>query len=220
MKSILITLLIIFLGATTFAQTGISGGMSLIKAFGVPKAYPGLHFGFEIPRDDEVSYFARITATLANPIEGYDSTRVEAIDPSTTFPGVLDIDFQPTYNYINIEGGTRYYLGSGYDYGFSVYGGSLFMLSINSIKARYGDYDESKYTLPDGFDTKGRILGLNLGLNAGVKNHFSFGMLYFDITFAYSLFAIPNNALAQSVGGQNFSPLNFAFNLGFRKDLY
>ncbi len=209
-----------FLG---IAQTGVNGGITMIKGFGTPKAYPGIHLGVEIPRDDQVSYFGRITGTLSNKNDNVRTVNVEAIDPTTTFPSAKTIDYETKMNYTNIEGGTRYYFGNGYDYGWSAYGGSMFMLSINTVRAKFGDYDQSLYKLPDGFTDKGRIIGLNLGLNAGVKNHFSFGMLYFDMTLAYSLYAIPSNSLAagqSSANGGLFTPLTFSFNLGFRKDLY
>ncbi|MBI3238726.1 MAG: hypothetical protein HYZ43_07810, partial [Flavobacteriia bacterium] len=65
MKQIVLigSLLISVLG---MAQTGVSGGITMIKGFGIPKAYPGIHIGVEIPRDDEVSYFGRLTTTLSN----------------------------------------------------------------------------------------------------------------------------------------------------------
>lgn len=201
------------------AQTGVSGGLTMIKGFGVPKAYPGIHIGVEIPRDDQVSFYGRVTATLSNMSDKTFSANAEARDLSTS-PQVKTVPYTVKMNYINLEGGTRYYIGNGYDYGWCAYGGSVFMISVNSVKAKFSDFDESKYQLSDGLTSKGRILALNLGLNAGVKNHFSFGMLYFDMTLGYSLFAIPSNAMAQQGGGQLYSPLNFAFNMGFRKDLY
>lgn len=201
------------------AQTGVSGGLTMIKGFGIPKAYPGIHIGIEIPRDDEVSYFGRLTTTLSNFSDEPGLANAEARDVMTS-PQVKQVKYDVKMNYTNIEGGTRYYLGNGYDYGWSAYGGSMFMLTINSMKANYQDFDESLYKLQDGLTEKGRIIALNLGINAGVKNHFSFGMLYFDMSLAYSLFAIPSNTLA-SQGSQNlYTPLTFSFNLGFRKDLY
>jgi len=205
-----------FLG---IAQTGVNGGITMIKGFGVPKAYPGIHLGVEIPRDDQVSYFGRITTTLSNTSDETGFANAEARDLATS-PQVKQVEYAVKMNYTNIEGGTRYYIGNGYDYGWSAYGGSMFMLSINTIHAKFKDFDESLYQLQSGFTDKGRILGLNLGLNAGIKNHFSFGMLYFDMTLAYSLYAIPSNSLAQQGGSGLYTPLMFAFNLGFRKDLY
>jgi hypothetical protein len=202
------------------AQTGVSGGFTMLKGFGIPKVYPGIHLGVEIPRDDEVSFYGRVTATLSNASGEESSINVEARDPATTFPNVKQVNYDVKMNYVNLEGGTRYYIGNGYDYGWSAYGGSMFMLSINSVKAQFSDFDEDKYALPNGMTEKGRILALNLGLNAGVKNHFMFGMLYFDLTLGYALFAIPSNDIANQGGGQMYSPLTFGFNLGFRKDLY
>lgn len=216
----LIVLVALLTTLTGMAQTGVSGGVTMIKGFGVPKPYPGMHLGIEIPRDDQISYFGRITGTFSNTGDERGQATVEARDPNTTFPNVMNVGYDYKMNYINIEGGTRYYLGNGYDYGWAAYGGSMFMLSINNIKANYDDYDETLYKLQEGFFEKGRIIALNIGLNAGVKNHFSFGMLYFDMSLAYSLFALPSNALASQTGSTMFSPLVFSFNLGFRKDLY
>lgn len=218
MKKLLLSAGLI-LTLTANAQTGVSGGITMIKGFGVPNLYPGIHLGIEIPRDDEVSFYGRITTTMSNRSDKKYSVNVEARE-ATTFPNVMSVDYTTKFNYINFEGGTRYYIGNGYDYGWSAYGGSLFMLSVNSIKADIASYDESKYQLPSDFTRKGSIVALNLGLNAGIKNHFMFGMVYFDMTFAYSLFAIPSNTMASSVGGNMFSPLTFAFNLGYRKDIF
>lgn len=217
-------ILFLFLLITSLsqAQTGVSGGLSLIKGFGVPKPYPGIHLGVEIPRDDEVSFFARITATLSNYVS--DSVMVEAIDPMTS-PQTDYKRVSVGMNYFNIEGGTRYYLGNGYDYGWSAYGGSLLMLSFNPIRMRKDeDFDETKYRFTDPstgqeLGSKGSIVSLSFGLNAGVKNHFAFGMLYFDINLAYALFALPSNQFA-SVNSGSYSPLILGFNFGFRKDLY
>jgi len=204
------------------AQTGVSGGFTVLKGFGVPKAYPGIHIGVEIPRDDEVSYFGRLTATFANTVS--DSIQAEAIDPSTTFPTVDYKRVDVGMKYINLEGGTRYYLGNGYDYGWSAYGGSLLMLSICPVRMKpTEEFDETKYAFVSTSTGKplterGSVVSLSFGLNAGVKNHFAFGMLYFDVSLAYALFAIPSNSLASEKS--NFTPLLFGFNFGFRKDLY
>lgn len=209
-----IACLLIFLPGS--AQVGVGGGATLIKGIGVKRPYTGIHIGVEIPRDDEVSYFGRLSLTLRN--KGTDTlpASAEAIDPST-FPVIQNVGYMISDNFTTIEGGTRYYLGSGYDYGWSAYGGSVLMLVINSVRADYADYDESKYRLQQGYESKGSIVGFNLGLNGGVKNHFPFGMLYFDVTATYGLFAIASSEFAKA---GNYSLLTFAFNVGFRKDLY
>ena len=204
----------------SFAQTGVAGGFSMLKAFGIQGVYPGLHLGVEIPRDAEVSYFARITYTLPNYTS--DSLLGEAVDPMTN-PSVDYKNVKVGMNYLNIEGGTRYYLGNGYDYGWSAYGGTLLMLSVNTVRLKPDeDFDPSKYQFKgasgEELPNRGTIVALSFGLNAGVKNHYSFGMLYFDMSLAYSLFHIPSNELAQTRA--SFSPLLFGFNIGFRKDLY
>lgn len=216
MKNYLLSICGLLLSLSGMAQTGVSGGLTLIKGFGIDKPYKGFHLGVEIPRDDEVSYFGRFTTTIPN--GGSDSLQmtVEANSPNIT-PVVKTVGYTIADSYTTIEGGTRYYLGSGYDYGWSAYGGSVLMLFINSVKARYSDFDESSYHMQAGYDSKGRVIGFNLGLNGGVKNHFAFGMIYFDMTVTYNLFAMASNELAKS---GNYTPITFGFNLGFRKDLY
>lgn len=206
----------------TSAQTGVSSGLTILKSFGIQKPYTGMHIGVEIPRDDEQSFFGRVTFTLKNKVD--DSLISTAIDPTTTFPQQKYADTRFGFSYLNFEGGTRYYIGSGYDFGWSAYGGTIFGVSISNIsrKTTDKDFDESKYEFVGSdnspYPEKGRIIALNLGLNAGVKNHFVFGMLYFDVTLGYSILALPSNNLAAEYN--QFSQLMFSFNLGFRKDIF
>lgn len=221
MKNAWITCFVLLTTIGINAQTGVSGGLSLLKGFGVDKVYTGVHLGIEIPKDDEVSFFVRMTTTLRN----YETGQItgQAIDPTTTSPQVVTTDCRFGTSYFNIEGGTRYYLGNGYDYGWSAYGGTLFTLSTMGIRRDVtGTIDESKYQFVSSdnyeYTSKGRTIAVNIGLNAGVKNHFSFGMLYFDVTAGYALFALNSNALARDYS--SYSPLLFTFNLGFRKDIF
>ena len=218
-KSLLISLLTLFAFAAK-AQTGVAGGATLVKGIGYPGVYSGLHLGVEIPRDDMVSFFGRVIATLPNSTS--DSIRVEAIDPSTTFPSTKYVPCKFTNSVFNIQAGTRYYLGNGYDYGLSAYGGSIFELSTLGVKKKSDSYDETKYQFISSTGTpytnKGRTIAMNLGLNAGIKYNMYFGVIYFDITGSYSLFGLGTNALATDYS--RYSPLNFTFNLGFRKDIF
>lgn len=218
-KSLLISLLM-FVAFTGKAQTGVAGGATLVKGIGYSGVYSGIHLGVEIPRDDMVSFFGRIITTLPNSVN--DSIRVEAIDPTTTFPSTKYVPCKFSNSVFNIQAGTRYYLGNGYDYGLSAYGGSIFELATLGVRKKSDAYDETKYQFISSSGTaytnKGRTIAVSLGLNAGIKYNTYFGVLYFDITGSYSLFGIGTNALATDYS--RYSPLNVTFNLGFRKDIF
>lgn len=212
--------LCLLLVSRLWSQVGLEGGFTMLKGFGTKGMYPGLHIGLEIPKDDQISFFGRLA--VAFPKSFPDSAYYEARDYTIT-PSVITGPIALRQSVISLMGGNRYYLGSGYDYGFSAYGGTMIMLQYTTVKLRYdGSVDPTKYVIKDndGSDlpTKGGIFGLSFGLNAGVKNHFSFGMLYFDLTLSYALLAVPNNTLPSYYS--SYSPLQFSANIGFRKDLY
>ncbi|MEN9401230.1 MAG: hypothetical protein RL632_2333 [Bacteroidota bacterium] len=215
----LVLVVILLIGVTgAKAQFGVSGGISMLKGFGVPKPYIGMHFGGEIPRDDQISLYARLSlyARQQEPTNGY--TIVTATD-FTTVPYSQTISYASTFNYTIIEGGTRYYIGNGYDSGFGAYGGSTLMLAVNSVKRKYGDYDQSKYELPTNELSKGSIFNLGFGLGGGVKNTFAgIGTVYLDMNLAYMILSTASNSTAQSTS--LYAPLLFSFNLGFRKEFY
>lgn len=204
------------------AQVGVFGGTSIYKSAYVPGFYTGLQVGAEVPRDDMVSFFGRVTASF--PQVSIDTIRVEAIDPTTTFPGVKDVETKFKNSVVNFQFGTRYYLGNGYDYGFSAYGGSIFEISALTVKrsATDADFDESKYQFVSSdsqlYAEKGSVFLVNLGLSAGVKYNFYFGLLYFDVTGSYNLFPMFTNAFSRDYG--RASAINFTMNLGFRKDIF
>lgn len=202
------------------AQVGLSGGLSMLKAFGVPKPYAGMHLGIEIPRDDQVSFYGRITAYLPNQelSDGSNYTYVTARDFSTV-PYQKQVYYTSQMNYTSLEGGSRYYIGDGYDSGFGAYGGSNFSIVFNSVKRKYDEFDEVKYELPANELPKGAIFNVGVGLSGGVKHTFAgVGTVYFDINFSYLLLSQPSNTTAQ--GTNSYSPLLFNFGLGFRKELY
>jgi hypothetical protein len=94
----------------------------------------------------------------------------------------------------------------------------------------YGDYmlrnvpvvvSSFKFDLPDTVDYISvggeyknslvpSITTFNIGLNVGVKKHVGVGMFFFDITGAYSIFALTSNSLAADYGKELFSPLMFS----------
>jgi len=212
-------LLVLALSFISNAQFGINGGVSLLKAFGTPKPYIGFHIGGEIPRDDQVSLFGRVSFYAKQKESTEQLTYVQAIDPNTT-PSVMSVTYVNSMNYTIIEGGNRYYIGDGYDSGFGAYGGGTLMMIFNSVKRNYSDYDQSKYALIDPNELpKGSIFNLGVGLGGGVKHTLAgVGTLYLDANFAYLIFSRASNTTASSVN--LFTPLLFSFNLGFRKDIY
>ena len=215
-KSIIVAILSLISGFS-LAQFGAAGGISVLKAFGMPKPYVGIHLGGEIPRDDQVSLYGRISmyGKQEDPIISF--TNVNAIDP-LTFPSSKNIVYQNAMNYTIIEGGTRYYIGDGYDSGFGAYGGGNVSALFNTIKRTYGDYDQSLYQLNTTEVAKGSIFNVGFGLCGGVKNTFAgIGTLYFDAGFSYLILSIPSS---NSISTNMYTPLLFTFNFGFRKEFY
>jgi hypothetical protein len=105
----------------------------------------------------------------------------------------------------------------------ALYGGTMVMLNTNGVvRKEASGVDETKYefvnSLGEPYPKKGRIVSLNIGLNVGFKKHIGVGMVFFDVSAAYSILGLSSNDLANQYG--TFSPLVFAFNLGFRRDLY
>lgn len=211
---------VLFFSHTVFSQTGISVGGSIINGFGSQKHLPGINLGVEIPRDNESSLYVRASFTTRSTSK--ETVSFQAIDPLTS-PAVKigECDFKN--GMFNLEGGTRYYFGEGYDSGMALYGGTMVMLNTNGVVLREASgVDETKYefvnSINQPYSKKGRIVSLNIGLNVGFKKHIGVGMVFFDVTAAYSILGLSSNDLANQYG--TFSPLIFAFNLGFRRDLY
>lgn len=201
------------------AQVGISAGGSLLKGFGQPKPWGGFHIGVELPRDDQISIYGRISHHFKQTSEDTVLIPLYAYDV-TTEPYIKNIGGVSTFNYTIIEGGTRYYLGNGYDFGWAAYGGTNFMLAFNTVKMEFEEYDEALYELPEDYGRKGSIVSLGVGLSAGVKYSIAgVGTPYFDMGLSYLILALPSNDLASQEGGAYFSQLLFNFNIGFRKDL-
>lgn len=220
MKNGLLLLFLLMNSLFFHAQVGLSGGFNMLKGFGVPKPYAGMHLGVEIPRDDQISFYGRLSTYLPNTeqSDGTNYVYVTARDFST-IPYQQQLFYKSTMNYTIIEGGSRYYIGDGYDSGFGAYGGSNFSIVFNSIKRKYDDYDQVKYELPSTELPKGAIFNVGVGLSGGVKHTFAgVGTIYFDVNFSYMLLSQPSNTTAQMTN--SYSPLIFNFGLGFRKELY
>jgi hypothetical protein len=220
-KFVLIAVLLFGLITGATAQFGLSGGVSLLKGFGGPKPFVGLHIAGEIPRDDYVSFFVRAAfyakQTDLTPKYSY----VQGINPATN-PNTLNVTYFNSMNYIVLEGGNRFYIGDGYDNGFGAYGGGTLQAIFNTVKREYvlDTIDMSKYQLPSGEELQGSIFNLSFGLNGGLKYTFpGYGTAYFETGVSYVLNAIPSNNTAAGVGDL-YSPLMFTFGLGFRKEFY
>jgi hypothetical protein len=223
MKKGLIFTLFLMLSLGSNAQVGLSGGFNAIKAFGVPGLYEGMHIGVEIPRDDAVSFYMRASGYLSSNNSTETIGYATAINPSTT-PYYVQVPITTTdrFNYTVLEGGSRYYIGDGYDSGFGAYGGSNVSIIFNSVRKTesYGAYDASKYTAPALTEyPKGSIFNIGFGLTGGVKNTIAgIGTIYFDMNFSYLILGVPSNSTASATS--SYSPLVFNFALGFRRELY
>jgi hypothetical protein len=214
---IIVILLFFATYSSALAQFGISGGVSLLKSFRVPQSFFGFHVGGEIPRDDQLSFYGRLSYSLKQ--REQDSTAT--ILYNETFTDSKEVKFVNAMNYVIIEGGNRYYIGNGYDADFGAYGGGNLMLIFNTVNREYSDFDNSKFQLPQNEMAKGSIFNLAVGLAGGVKYTFAgIGTAYFDAGLGYMILSTASNPTAESVASTLYSPLIFNFAVGFRKDLY
>lgn len=218
MKLLLSILSVCILSGSVYSQIAIGGGPSLLKAFGVRAPYYGGHIFFEKPTDDQTSYYGKLSVYAKQ--EGQNSvTYANAID-FTTNPQQIQVNSKPTFNYTTLEGGRRFYFGNGYDYGFSAYGGTHILAAFNSAKLSTDKFDNKKYQLATGNDTKGFIFNLAFGLSGGIKNDFAWGTLYLDVSVDYAILQVPSNQLAVDSYRDFGSPLLFTFGIGYKKNLY
>jgi hypothetical protein len=209
------------------AQVSLSAGMGMVNGFTSQNSFVGLHGGFEIPRNNDVTFYGRVGHYFSRSEDEQGTNTVILQDlNNVTLPYQLQVYYDRTFNYTTFEGGTRYYLGNDYDNGFSAYGGTNGMLVFNTVKAEYsktdisGQYEwEGDYALTDAGDNRGSIIGIAVGLQGGLKYTIpALGTAYMDISGQYSIYASGNNVLANSTG--QYSQLFFVFTVGFRKDLY
>lgn len=221
MKNI-IAIIAILISLAGSAQVSIMGGMNMLKSFSPDRPYGGFHLGVEVPRDDAISIYGRYTHNFSQ--AGVDvftpqdyAFYIEPRDPNSPVFGEY-IGATPRMNYHIIEGGTRYYLGNGFDYGFAAYGGSNLMVIFNKVKFDYDPYDEVNFQISDqqSYYSEGSIFSLGFGLGGGVKYTMApYGTFYFDVDVNYLILGQPSN---DRVYGGMFRQLLFAFNLGYRKD--
>ena len=140
MKKIIIAFLITLVPVISFLQVSVNAGTSFLKGFTTEKSFFGLNGGIELPRSNDITFYARVGHYFPKYEDQVNSTVVTAVNLTTT-PYNLQVNYQSKMNYTTIEGGTRYYLGNDYDNGFSLYGGGNFMLYFNSIKRDYETED-------------------------------------------------------------------------------
>lgn len=220
-------LMLLLLSGSTSAQIGVSVGGSMLKGFGIsnsslanvnPSLWGGFHVGVEIPRDDAITFYGKLSHYFKQTSANSSNAYVEAREV-TTFPSIINIDAFASVNYTNIEGGTRYYFGNGYDFGWAGYGGTSISMMFNGIRMKYDEYDENLYELPSVFGRKASVINLGVGLTGGVKYSMTgVGTFYFDLGLSYIIFALPSSELAYE-GYPLLKPLLFTFNLGYRKDI-
>lgn len=211
----LVFILILMISPMTFSQVGINVGMNGLLAFGNPKPYGGFHIGAEIPRNERMSYFARISHMIRQKGKDSISLNATAIDLVNTTPNVLPVKGVNSLNYTTLEGGTLFYIGNGFDYGFAGYGGTGVALVFSQVKTIYEKFDESKYRI-DG-TTDGSIFSIAVGARGGVKYSFPrFGTLYFEADL--KLIALSMTSTSGLYAPQ-YKPLLFGLTLGYRKDI-
>lgn len=208
-----IALVIAFSGK---AQVGLMVGPGLTYGFGSGQLFKNLNLGVEIPRDESASIVIRAYASLKN--SKMDSTYAEAIELGTS-PSAMMVDVKNGVTQFGIQGGTRrYFIGSNFDYGFGLYGGTVFDFSFYKLSSKVLDpIDVNAYRLMS--SNSGSVFLLSFGLQGGVKKQFAFGTLFSDLSLSYAIVAAGSSKLSGDAGSQ-VSALNFGFTIGFRKDLF
>jgi len=222
MKNILAAI-VLFISTGVGAQVGITGGASSLIAFGNSTPYAGFHLGLEIPRDDAVSFYGKFTHLFNQSKRSPYTAYASAIDPTNpVFFQQFGYDVKMNYNMI--EGGTRYYLGNGFDYGFAAYGGSSMKLIFNTVTPDYDDFNSTDYRLDPAYDFAGSIFSIAAGLGGGIKYSFArYGTFYLDMSIDYMIFSQQSNDYIFSEVYQGtdklWGPLIFGCSLGYRKDI-
>ncbi|MBI2259272.1 MAG: hypothetical protein HYU67_10295 [Flavobacteriia bacterium] len=207
------------------AQFSVSVGPSMIKSFGISGIFPGFHVGGEYAKDDQSSLFARVSfmpSKQNTPETGFMIATGKTFDVN---PYSIQLESTEKINYTAIEIGRRYYFGNGLDYGFGFFGGSNLCFVFNKVKYEVQDFDENNYDLfinaeqiSDRDKAIGNIFGFSFGLNAGIKNNFTFGTLYLDGGMNYAIYALPSNTIAST--STMYRQLFFSVNIGIKKDFY
>lgn len=206
--------MLVVTGMVNAQQLSVHAGGSMLLGFTSPGPWGGIHIGLEVPRDDAISIYGRFTHHFRASGDSLGYTLGIPKNPADPY---INVGSVATMDYNILEGGTRYYIGNGFDYGWAAYGGSCIMLVFNSEKVRYNDFDQSKYDLDTYSYSDGNIFSLGFGLGGGVKfSSGRAGTFYFDLNLAYMIFG---QASSDFVSGSMYNPLIFNFNLGYRRDI-
>lgn len=215
MKNYLLIIAILIAGSVS-AQVSFNAGSSTLKGFGTPKWFTGFHLGVEVPRDDAMSFYGRFTHHFSR---AGDSLLVSAVaKETTTTPYVTNVMSISGMNYSIFEGGTRYYLGDGFDFGWAGYGGTSFMLIYNKVNTSYADFDEVNYQIDQSTARDGAIISIGAGLLGGVKYTVPrVGTFYSDFSVSYLFLGQVSN---QTMYTGLYSSLFFGINIGYRRDLF
>lgn len=225
---------VVFLGLNSNAQYSLGGGVSTLFQFGNAKPFGGLHFTFELPRNNEVTFYGRATYHFrqnksqqalyetGEPAFFYAYAYDFNTDPNSL---ALAANFEESLNYFMIDGGTRYYIINGYDEGFGLYGGTNIAVIVNTVRYKYAVEDYNKelyYLLPEDerqlTSDKGTILNLAAGVSGGAKYTVpGIGSFYFDINPSLVLFGLPSK---EGIETSLYKNVVFNMSLGFRKEFY
>jgi hypothetical protein len=218
MKLFTLVFVVLMTGGAS-AQIGVSAGVTMLNAFGNSKPYGGMHLTVEYPSSESVTFYGKLSHLFKQRNEDSSLIAITAYD-FTTAPYIKNIGGLSSLNYTIIEGGTKYYLGNGYDFGLAAYGGPNAFLAFNRVKMEYAPYDETLYELPQDYGRKASIISFGVGFNGGVKYSIErVGTVYFDLGLSYVVRAIENNQMAAIEGWPRLSALLFNFNVGFRRDI-
>jgi hypothetical protein len=221
LKITLIVMLLFCANSSVFAQFGIGGGLSGLYGFGSPKSFGGLNVVLELPQDDEMTYFGKITYLFPRQDE---ITYSEYLNNNNSLLSGQSFDYNFSMDYLLLEGGKRFYIGDGYESGLAGYGSTNVVLILNTVKKNfdYKEFNASDYNIETVSPERGSIFSLGLGLNFGGKYTVPSlnGAFYADLGLNYLLLQpMISNATANG-GAPFFKSLFFTFNVGFRKNLY
>lgn len=209
-------MLIVTMSLSSQAQIGLSLGPQLQYGFGSGQLFKALNLGVEIPRNEDNSILIRAYASLKNTFQ--DSTYAEAVPG--VYPSVVMVDMKNGISTFGVEGGMRrYFLGSNFDYGFALYGGSIVSLSMYRMSSKVIDpIDENQYTIQQ--RAQGSVFMLNFGLQGGAKKQFAFGTIFADLSLTYAIIASGSSKFKGGSSANKLSLLNFGCVIGYRRDLY
>lgn len=215
MRNLLIVVAVVLAGSVS-AQVSFNAGSSTLKGFGTDAWFTGFHVGAEVPRDDAMSFYGRYTHHFARTGDSLGVIGI-ATDTGTT-PFTISVMSSSQMNYNIFEGGTRYYLGDGFDFGFAGYGGTSFMIVYNKVKTKYSDFDETLYEIDGSTARDGGIFSLGAGLLGGLKYTVArVGTFYSDFSISYMLLG---QASGEFTYTGLYSNLFFGINIGYRRDLF